>query len=141
MVTASHNPPEYNGYKAYWGNGAQIIPPTDVGIAKAIEKAPAAKAPAAKAPAAKAAAKPAAKTAAKTAGAAAAAKPAAKAAAKPAAKAAIKPATKTAAKTASAKPAAAKIQTEALAASPIRLYQVVVVAWFSHCLRSCCHNR
>ena len=44
MITASHNPPEYNGYKAYWGNGAQIIPPTDVGIAKAIEKAPAAKA-------------------------------------------------------------------------------------------------
>ncbi|MDB5217893.1 MAG: Phosphomannomutase [Myxococcaceae bacterium] len=43
MVTASHNPPEYNGYKAYWGNGAQIIPPTDVGIAHAIEKAPAAK--------------------------------------------------------------------------------------------------
>jgi phosphomannomutase len=37
MVTASHNPPEYNGYKAYWGNGAQIVPPTDVGIAKAIE--------------------------------------------------------------------------------------------------------
>ena len=43
MVTASHNPPEYNGYKAYWGNGAQIIPPIDVGIAKAIEGAPAAK--------------------------------------------------------------------------------------------------
>lgn len=37
MITASHNPPEYNGYKAYWGNGAQIIPPIDVGIAKAIE--------------------------------------------------------------------------------------------------------
>jgi phosphomannomutase len=37
MVTASHNPPEYNGYKAYWGNGAQIVPPTDIGIAKAID--------------------------------------------------------------------------------------------------------
>lgn len=40
MVTASHNPPEYNGYKVYWGNGAQIIPPQDVGIAAAIDAAP-----------------------------------------------------------------------------------------------------
>ncbi len=37
MLTASHNPPQYNGYKVYWGNGAQIIPPHDGGIAKAIE--------------------------------------------------------------------------------------------------------
>ncbi|HPH67966.1 MAG TPA: phospho-sugar mutase [Kofleriaceae bacterium] len=37
MVTASHNPPEYNGYKVYWGNGAQIIPPHDNGIAAAID--------------------------------------------------------------------------------------------------------
>ncbi|MBX3192765.1 MAG: phospho-sugar mutase [Labilithrix sp.] len=40
MITASHNPPEYNGYKAYWSNGAQIIPPIDVGIARAIDEAP-----------------------------------------------------------------------------------------------------
>ncbi len=36
VITASHNPPEYNGYKVYWENGAQIIPPHDAGIASAI---------------------------------------------------------------------------------------------------------
>ncbi|QYJ87373.1 phospho-sugar mutase [Shewanella mesophila] len=39
VVTASHNPPQYNGYKVYWENGAQIIPPHDSGIAARIEHA------------------------------------------------------------------------------------------------------
>ncbi|CAN8006846.1 unnamed protein product [Ixodes hexagonus] len=38
MVTASHNPKEDNGYKVYWENGAQIIPPHDSGIQESIEK-------------------------------------------------------------------------------------------------------
>ncbi|MEZ8314245.1 phospho-sugar mutase [Vibrio splendidus] len=39
VVTASHNPPEYNGFKVYWENGAQIIPPHDAGIAGEIDVA------------------------------------------------------------------------------------------------------
>lgn len=38
MITASHNPAQDNGYKVYWGNGCQIIPPVDAGIAGAIEE-------------------------------------------------------------------------------------------------------
>jgi phosphomannomutase len=39
VVTASHNPPQDNGFKVYWNNGAQIISPHDGGIASAIDKA------------------------------------------------------------------------------------------------------
>lgn len=37
VLTASHNPPEYNGYKVYWQDGGQIVPPEDEAIINAIE--------------------------------------------------------------------------------------------------------
>ena len=36
VLTASHNPPEYNGYKVYWNDGAQIVPPNDEAIVKEV---------------------------------------------------------------------------------------------------------
>ncbi|MDR0314193.1 MAG: phospho-sugar mutase, partial [Treponema sp.] len=36
VVTASHNPPKYNGYKAYWIGGCQVIPPHDEGIIREV---------------------------------------------------------------------------------------------------------
>lgn len=36
VLTASHNPPEYNGYKVYWNDGAQVVPPHDENIIKAV---------------------------------------------------------------------------------------------------------
>lgn len=38
VLTASHNPPEYNGYKVYWSDGAQIVPPQDQEIVNEINK-------------------------------------------------------------------------------------------------------
>lgn len=37
VITASHNPPEYNGYKVYWEDGAQVTPPKDVQIITEVE--------------------------------------------------------------------------------------------------------
>ena len=37
VLTASHNPPEYNGYKVYWEDGGQLVPPQDAAIIKEIE--------------------------------------------------------------------------------------------------------
>ena len=36
VLTASHNPPEYNGYKVYWQDGGQLVPPQDAAIIKEI---------------------------------------------------------------------------------------------------------
>ncbi|MCB1106911.1 MAG: phospho-sugar mutase [Chlamydiia bacterium] len=38
MITASHNPPEYNGYKVYWSDGGQVVPPHDIGIMEEVKK-------------------------------------------------------------------------------------------------------
>lgn len=38
VITASHNPPEYNGYKAYWDDGGQVVPPHDQGIIDEVRK-------------------------------------------------------------------------------------------------------
>jgi phosphomannomutase len=38
VLTASHNPPEYNGYKVYWQDGGQLVPPQDAEIIKVIEE-------------------------------------------------------------------------------------------------------
>ncbi len=36
VITASHNPPEYNGYKVYWEDGGQVVPPHDKGIIECV---------------------------------------------------------------------------------------------------------
>src|ERR1043165_9440265 len=38
VCTASHNPKEYNGYKAYWNDGGQLVPPHDKNVTKEVEK-------------------------------------------------------------------------------------------------------
>lgn len=38
MITASHNPPAYNGYKVYWSDGGQVVPPHDRGIIDEVAK-------------------------------------------------------------------------------------------------------
>ena len=38
VITASHNPPEYNGYKVYWSDGGQIVPPIDKKLIESITK-------------------------------------------------------------------------------------------------------
>lgn len=38
VITASHNPPDYNGYKVYWSDGGQIVPPHDSAIIQEVRK-------------------------------------------------------------------------------------------------------
>ena len=38
MITASHNPPNYNGYKVYWSDGGQLLPPHDIGMIDEVNK-------------------------------------------------------------------------------------------------------
>ena len=38
MITASHNPAQYNGYKVYWSDGGQVVLPHDIGIMQEVEK-------------------------------------------------------------------------------------------------------
>ncbi|PVX51014.1 phosphoglucomutase [Balneicella halophila] len=38
IITASHNPKEYNGYKAYWDDGSQLVPPHDKGVIDEVKK-------------------------------------------------------------------------------------------------------
>jgi phosphoglucomutase len=38
VLTASHNPPEYNGYKVYWSDGGQLVPPHDQGVISEVRK-------------------------------------------------------------------------------------------------------
>jgi len=40
VCTASHNPKEYNGYKAYWDDGGQLVPPHDKNVIREVEKIP-----------------------------------------------------------------------------------------------------
>ncbi len=37
VITASHNPKEYNGYKVYWNDGAQLVPPHDINVIKEVQ--------------------------------------------------------------------------------------------------------
>lgn len=38
VITASHNPPKYNGYKVYWNDGGQLVPPHDEGVIAEVRK-------------------------------------------------------------------------------------------------------